>query len=63
MTTVYVCGGCGAEMERYEDAEPYRERAEGLCSKCFGSEAAFDRAFSEYELGQYRVVDGPPDMG
>lgn len=55
MTTVVVCAGCATEMERYEDSGPYIERPEGLCSKCFGSEAAFDRAFAEYEMGQYRV--------
>jgi len=55
MSTVYVCAGCGAEMERYEDDGPYVERPEGLCSNCFGNAAAFDRAFAEYELGQYRV--------
>jgi uncharacterized protein CbrC (UPF0167 family) len=55
MSTVHVCAGCGAETERYEDNEPYREIADTLCPLCFHNGAAFDRAFDEYELGQYRV--------
>jgi DNA-directed RNA polymerase subunit RPC12/RpoP len=55
MSTVYICAGCGTEMERYEDDEPYRERPEGLCSQCVNNDVAFDCAFAEYEFGQYRV--------
>jgi recombinational DNA repair protein (RecF pathway) len=53
VSTVYLCAGCGTEMERYEDDGPYIERAECLCSKCFGSSAAFDAALDAYETNQY----------
>lgn len=54
MTTVYTCADCGKHMEVYDDNESYVERPERLCTKCSANDAAFDRAFGEYELGASR---------